>query len=90
MPSTGSGCEMPRRDLLPSTLAPRGLKREEAAAYIGVSPATFDLLVEMGQMPPAKQIRTRKVWDRLALDLAFSALPDSGGAPSDAWGNVTA
>lgn len=63
-------------DVLPASLPPRGLSRVESAAYIGVSPALFDEMVEDGRMPPPKQINRRTVWDRLALDQCFAALPD--------------
>lgn len=56
---------------------PRGLSRVEAARYVGVSPGTFDKLIADGIMPKPKQIRARRVWDRQALDLAFSSL-DAG------------
>ena len=67
---------MPRHDALPFSLAPRGLCREQAAQYVGISPATFDKMVDQGRMPTPKRIDRRKVWDRHALDLAFAALPD--------------
>lgn len=69
-----------RRDVLPSSLAPRGLSRVEAAAYIGVSPSLFDEMVEDRRMPKPKVINSRTVWDRLQLDASFSALPDKDGA----------
>jgi predicted DNA-binding transcriptional regulator AlpA len=62
--------------MLPLSLPPRGLSREQAAAYWGISPGTFDKLVDDGRAPSPKLINSRKVWDRLALDLAFDALPD--------------
>jgi hypothetical protein len=36
----------------------------------------FDSMVRDGRMPGPKLINTRTVWDRLALDRAFEALPD--------------
>jgi len=70
---------------LPPSLPPRGLCREAAAGYIGVSPTKFDEMVDDGRMPPAKRIDARKVWDRSALDSAFEALPggDEGSNPWD-------
>lgn len=54
---------------------PLGLSREEAAAFIGVGPTTFDGLVEAGDMP--KPIRVphsrRVVWDAEEVRAAFKA-----------------
>ena len=71
---------LPRgRDLRRSSQPRRGLHREEAAVYIGVSATKFDEMVEAGTMPKPKEIGTRRVWDLRALDSAFDALPDVGG-----------
>lgn len=56
--------------------APRGLRREQAAVYVGVSPTQFDRWIEQGLMPRPKATGGVVVWDRLALDAAFDALPD--------------
>ncbi len=69
---------MPRHDALPPSLPPRGLSREAAAQYVGVSVGKFDQMSRDGRMPKAIRIDGRKVWDRCALDDAFDAL--SGGA----------
>jgi hypothetical protein len=58
---------------------PRGMSRVDAAAYVGISPSLFDVLVEDGRMPGPKIINARTVWDRFALDRAFEALPDRDG-----------
>jgi predicted DNA-binding transcriptional regulator AlpA len=52
----------------------RGLSRDEAAMYVGVSAAKFDQLVADGRMPAPVQIDARKVWDIRSIDLAFDAL----------------
>ncbi|CCV08648.1 conserved hypothetical protein [Mesorhizobium metallidurans STM 2683] len=57
---------------------PRGLTREEAARYIGVGTTLFDEMVADGRMPKPKRINSRAVWDRVALDIAFTSLPDKG------------
>lgn len=49
-------------------LVARGLSRLDAAAYIGVSPVTFDKLVADGAVPAPIQLRGRKVYDRVKLD----------------------
>lgn len=54
---------------LPPSLAPRGLSRIEAAAYVGMSPNHFDAQVRAGRMPRPKRVpgaedtRGRLIWD---------------------------
>jgi predicted DNA-binding transcriptional regulator AlpA len=67
-----------KREVLPYSLPPRGLSRVEASAYVGVGVTKFDEMVADGRMPRPKRIDARLVWDRLALDVAFSALPNGG------------
>jgi hypothetical protein len=55
---------------------PRGLSRVEAARYVGVGTTLFDEMVADQRMPRPKLINNRTVWDRVTLDIAFSALPD--------------
>jgi len=69
---------------LPPTLAPRGLQRDAAAGYVGCGPTKFDEMVRDGRMPQPKRIDGRKVWDRMALDMAFEALPDAD-EPANDW-----
>ena len=66
----------------------RGLSRDEAAMYIGISPAKFDQLVVAGRMPAARRIDGRKVWDVRALDIAFDALPCEDGPQGTSWDDV--
>lgn len=69
----------------PITVNPRGLQREVAARYIGISPTKFDQLVTDGRMPQPRRLDGRKLWDRLELDEAFSDLPtDQDENPWDA------
>jgi excisionase family DNA binding protein len=73
-------------------LAPRGLTREQAAAYVGLSQNKFDDLVRDGAMPRPKCAGSRRLWDVRALDTAFDALPDDRGtgrvgAGTDATGD---
>lgn len=69
---------------LPSALAPRGLSRAQSAAYIGIGATKFDQMVADGRMPKPKRIDGRVLWDRVALDEAFEALPTDGPADQDA------
>lgn len=75
---------MRRSVTLPNSLAPRGLSREQAAQYLGISATKFDEMVGDGRMPQPKRIDARAVWDRLALDTSFEALPDTRSNPWDA------
>jgi len=74
---------------LQDTLAypPRGMSRERAAAYVGVSVSLFDEMVKDGRMPPPKRANSRVIWDRIQLDAAFEALPD-GGSERNPWSDV--
>lgn len=82
-----------RHEMLPQNLPPRGLSREEAAAYVGVGATKFDQMVMDGRMPRPKRIDGRRVWDRHQLDTAFAALPtedDNSASPDnrDIWSRV--
>jgi len=80
-----------RRHVLPPSLPPRGLCRVQAAQYVGVSPSTFDRMVDDGRMPRPKRINARTVWDLKKLDIAFEALPDDRPCgESDPWGDLRA
>ena len=68
----------------------RGLSRIEAARYVGVGVSMFDQMVEDGRMPQPKRINTRKVWDRVAIDLYFNDLPDENTPQDNAFDRVVA
>lgn len=74
---------MTRRRDIPLPCDPIGLSREESAAYVGVSLPTFDAMVKDGSMPTPKKVRSRRIWDREALRIAFKALP--GGDEGNDW-----
>ncbi len=77
-------------DLARAGLGARGLSREQAAAYVGVSATMFDSLVRDRVMPPAKKLGSRRIWDRYQLDKAFAALPDENGDAhaDDIWSKL--
>ena len=78
-----------RENVLPAGVMPRGLSRVQAAAYVGVSPATFDRMIKDGLMPKPVRIYSRTVWDIRKLDAAFAAL-DTDDAADDPWGRMRA
>lgn len=55
---------------------PRGMRREDAARYVGVSPTKFSQWVADGLMPEGRRVEGVTLWDRLALDDAMNALFD--------------
>lgn len=70
---------MARQAALPPTLPPRLVVREAAAAYICVSPNTFDTMIENGRMPrPKVLVERRLAWDVRELDAAVDLLPHRG------------
>lgn len=78
----GPGDVMPRQVALPPTLAPRLIAREAAAAFVCLSPNTFDDLVKKGLMPKPRILgEKRRAWDVRELDAAADALPHEGGEP---------
>lgn len=74
-----------RQDALPKSLPPIGLSREIAAAFIDVSPSKFDEMVKDKRMPKPKQIDSRRVWSRTAIEKAFAALPGGEDDQDDEW-----
>lgn len=62
----------------PIAYPPRGLSREQAARYIGVSPSKFDQMIADKLMPKPKRVGGRVIWDRFAIEIAFTDLPDAG------------
>lgn len=69
--SRRTGARQPREK---ASVEPRGLDREQAAQYIGLSRAAFARLVEEDILPDALPFGRRRVWDRRALDKALDHL----------------
>jgi predicted DNA-binding transcriptional regulator AlpA len=77
-----------RPNVLPLSLPPRGLTREQAAAYWSISPTLFDSLVADGTAPRPRKLGRRNVWDRLELDQSFDSLPTN--AETNPWDKAVA
>jgi len=63
----------------------RGLSRDEAAIYLGISPSKFDELRKDRRVGPARIIDGRKVWDVRALDDTFDNFPTEDGDAKEDW-----
>jgi hypothetical protein len=61
-----------RRDRLPLP-TPAGLRREDAAAFVGLSPGTFDRAVANGELPAGREIAGCRVWSVAGLAAALDA-----------------
>lgn len=78
-------------EVLPPSLPPVGVSREQAAALIGVSATLFDRLVSDGLMPDSRVVYGRRVWDVAEVVEAFRALPhrtdriDGTGGGGNPW-----
>ncbi|MBX4901632.1 hypothetical protein HJA83_09825 [Rhizobium bangladeshense] len=66
-------------EILPPSLPPIGINREQAAEFIGISPSTFDKMVAAGKMPSPRQISDdRLVYDVSEVEAAFRKIPHRG------------
>jgi hypothetical protein len=54
----------------------RGLRREDAARYVGVSPSQFDRRMLAGRMPRPIVLGDVRIWDRF-VKIGWSAAPES-------------
>jgi hypothetical protein len=61
---------------------PFALRREAAAAYVGLSAGHFDKAVDEGSMPGPIDLAGVKVWSRRALE---RALDPEAIAPVNPW-----
>lgn len=82
---------MKKAAILPDSLPPVGINREQAAAFIGIGTTLFDRLIAEGRMPDARLIGGRLVWDVAEVAAAFRSLPhrseavDAGTRSDNPW-----
>lgn len=75
-----------RRNALPFGVLPRGLRREQAAAYLGISPGHFDKQRAAGAVPAPMQMFGVWLWDRQKLDALFDgAVPEAQNDNFNEW-----
>jgi predicted DNA-binding transcriptional regulator AlpA len=66
---------MTRRLLNRTATQPRrGLDRDEAVIYVGVTLTTFDQMVSDGRLPKPRDFDGELVWDLVQLDRAMDRL----------------
>jgi hypothetical protein len=53
----------------------RGLRRADAARYLGISPSHFDKQRAAGHVPAPRNILGVVLWDRYDLDAIFDGKP---------------
>jgi predicted DNA-binding transcriptional regulator AlpA len=82
--SASNGCVIMAQRKFQDDLAypPRAMKADRAAAYLDMSRSKFLELVDADRLPKPKVIGGMRVWDRLALDAAFSEFPERGDGDS--------
>lgn len=75
---------MGREGSIPFLVA-RGLRREDAARYLGLSPTKFLRMVEDGRLPKPKRIDGCVIWDSRLLEAAWDDLgmDDAGAVAQD-------
>jgi hypothetical protein len=64
-----------RAEVLPFSLPPVGINREQAAALIGISVALYDKCERAGTMPAPRVISGRLVYDVEEVIKAFRQIP---------------
>lgn len=66
----------------------RGLRRKEAALYVGVSPTKFDELIKQGLLPRSINLGGCVIWDVRALDETLDSF--FGGDDANPWDQAQA
>jgi len=69
------------------SIEPRGLSRDDAAAYVGIGTTLFDRLVATGKMPKCVRLDGRILWDRRQLDRTMDGLFEETDE-NDRWSKV--
>lgn len=64
-------------------VVPRGLRRVDAARYLGISPTHFDKQVKAGVIPAPLHRFGVNLWDRMTLDTLFEGVSQADG--DDYW-----
>lgn len=66
-------------------IQPRGLRRADAAAYLGISPSHFDKQRAAGAIPAPRNILGVVLWDRYDLDKIFDGVTAVAANDNNPW-----
>jgi len=69
-------------------ISPRGLRADDAAAYLGMGKTKFLELVDSGTIPRAVIIDSIKIWDRLDLDAVIDAAKEDTPAENNSFDKI--
>jgi len=67
---------------------PRGLRADDAAAYMGMGKTKFLELVGKNMIPRAFEIDGIKIWDRLDLDAVIDAAKEDQPAENNSFDKI--
>jgi len=84
---------MARQSALPLSLPPRLVSRKVAAAYLSISEALFNKMVQAGKMPRPKRLTEgRLAWDVREIDWVIDqmALDSDASCADQTWSDVDA
>lgn len=73
------------REIRNQTQPRRGLRRNDAAIYFGISPTKFEELVKAGKLPKPVRIDRIVLWDKQKLDDAFDDLLGDADESENPW-----
>jgi predicted DNA-binding transcriptional regulator AlpA len=69
-------------------ISPRGLRADDAAAYLGMGKTKFLELVNRAMIPRPILIDGIKVWDRFDLDAAFDAAKEDTPTENNSFDKI--
>ena len=67
---------------------PRGLRADDAAAYLGMGKTKFLELVDKGAIPRAFTIDSIKIWDRFDLDAVIDAAKEDTPTENNSFDKI--
>ena len=63
---------------MPTRIKPNAMRKADAADYCGISVSQFGKMIKLGTMPNARNAGGAKIWLRLELEDALTALALDG------------